>query len=121
MAVNTINSMCPTEAGACIEPTPRIGLYHKDRKVWLIFKPVGGGMSGAMEDLIDSISPYNETKPPEGYLFDTTAPELPAGVQDRGTTSNPFYKKIWFWAALGTAAAASGGGYYWYRRRRRVA
>ena len=116
MAVNTINSMCPTEAGACVESSPRMGLYHKDRKVWLIFKPAGGGMSGAWQDAIDSVNPYNETKPPEGYLFDTTAPELPAGVQDGGTTRNPFYKKVWFWAALGGVAAASGGA-YWYLKR----
>lgn len=102
--VDVMNAICGAKAGAQAPP-PRIAFYHKSQKLWHVYAPQGGDLSGFVA--------------PAGYLFQETAATKPADATDGGEFDDPIYKKWWFWTGLGGVVAAGAGGVVWWRRRRR--
>lgn len=120
-------------------PIGAIGRFHKTKKVWRIYAPIGGGMAGlgCTNPSAPGGGPVtgpcgyrlngaslgafgataaSDSEPPPGTLLVGESPILPQGVTNAGTEDTPWYKKWQFWVPIGIGAVAVGAGVKYARK-----
>jgi hypothetical protein len=86
-----------------------VARYHKSKKVWSVYQLAGAlGYGGALGEAVTPPAPGMKV----GEVPDPVGVTAPTGTTNAGTEDHPFYKKWWFWAAIGGGVAAVGTGAY---------
>jgi hypothetical protein len=103
-----------------------VARFNVTRKVWSIYSPLAGGYGlGVSSDgrcIGGSCLGSAEVNPPVPFNTVKAGEEIvpPAGVTHSGAEEDaaPFYKRPYFWLAVGGGAVVVGGGYAMLRRRK---
>lgn len=101
-------------------PSGSVGRWHRSRKVWRIYAPIGVG--GVTVDLLGFAGALvaKDGTPPAGTHLVGEEEFLPPGVRDGGLEDAPWFKRWPYLAAIGGGALAVGtGGYFLFRKRSR--
>lgn len=114
-AVGICNALFPPESAphvpvppppASVSPYPpgSVARYHRQRRVYRIYAPVGG---------------LGATEPPPGTALYAESSSQPSGVPVVGEESDPWYKRPGTWIAVGGVLALGVGAVVIHRRKRR--